>query len=137
ARRTKAGSLLFARRNRKSRFDLRRPRDRLGRRPGGALLPSDSGLGASAAGNRRAYPRRVRGPERPPLSLARTLARRSRRADARRSLYAGHQGMGSRQSAEASGSAEREPELRVLSRIATRGRADRRARRAAYGAIQP
>ena len=94
------------------------PRDRLGRRPGRALLPAHPGLRPGAARERRAPARGIRGPERASLPLARTAAHPARGTAAGAHLDAGNQGLGAPPSGEGAALHEREPELRLLPRAA-------------------
>ena len=67
-----------------------RVRDRSGRR----VLPADPGLGTRRARRGRHHARRLRRSERPAVPLGCARADRSRRADARRGVDAGHPRMG-------------------------------------------
>ncbi len=92
--------------------------DCLGRRCRRPVLPADPGLGPHRAARRRLSARRLRRSERPSLPVDRQAAGRTRRAEARTGIDAGHQGLGGEESRQAARTARQQSQLRVLPRTA-------------------
>jgi membrane-bound lytic murein transglycosylase A len=125
----------LARRNHRQGKRASRARPALRRRRRRTLLPAGAGLRARAAARRQHGAPRLRRPERPSLSVDRPRAGRPRRDDTRPGLDGLDQGVGAGQSGAPRRVAERQPELRLLSRRTRpeqpRRRPERRPRRAA------
>ena len=109
-------AVLGPRRDRAGRAARPAARAALGRRPGGALLPPDPGLGPRAPAGRQGGARRLRGAERPRLHGDRQDPDRPRRAREGGGLAADDPRLAARRTRRSRRADEPEPLLRLLPR---------------------